>query len=153
MLSTKKDALALCVFPKSLLNDHGNSYASELHSLFVYFDPSAVFVFGTFFFWQKRRTGSSLVQSFPEDALLIDCAEEDDQYSPEDTAGRASQDKLGDRWHSYLFDVQPSVLRKTGAGQEIGIDQDPIGPPKTERNFEITMRWKQVQDELKNKHF
>ena len=57
-----------------------------------------------------------MVQSFPEYALLTDCTEEDEQYSPEGMAGRASQDKLGDRWHSYLFDVQPSVLRKTGAG-------------------------------------
>ena len=55
MLSTKKDTLALCVFPKSLLNDHSNSYASELHSLFVYFDPSAVFVFGTFFFLVEKK--------------------------------------------------------------------------------------------------
>ena len=57
-----------------------------------------------------------MVQSFPEYALLTDCTEEEEQYSPEGMAGRASQDKLGDRWHSYLFDVQPSVLRKTGAG-------------------------------------
>lgn len=39
-------------------------------------------------------------------------------------------------------DVQPSVPRKTGAGWEIEGNQDPIGPPKTERNFKITMRWK-----------
>ena len=95
-------------------------------------------MFGTFFFVEEKDRKES-GSEFPR--LLIDCTE-DEYYSPGGRAGRASQDKLGDRWHSSLFDVQPSVPRETGAGWEIEVDQDPIGPPKAERNFKITMRWK-----------
>lgn len=121
---------------------------------YLYFDPSAVF--GLVLFSQKGGIRNTLFESFPKCACLSTTHQRVSIIFLKVSCGGPLRPSLETYdLKIYLISSLQFLVRRIGAGWEMRFDHDLPGDTRNRGKslLIITVRWKQPQDELKDKHF